>query len=80
MIEITDLAVHYGAVVALRGVSLAIQPGEAVSVIGPNGAGMTSLLRCVAGLIKPASGSVTLGDRSIGGKPANAVSRLGIAL
>jgi branched-chain amino acid transport system ATP-binding protein len=80
MIRIDDLVVRYGAVVALRGVSLTVEPGEAVAVVGPNGAGKTSLLRCIAGSHKPASGTIMLDEKRVGGKPAHAMSRLGVVL
>ncbi len=80
ILGVESLEVHYGAVVALGGVSLDIMPGEAVAVIGPNGAGKTSLLRCIAGLVKPAKGAIRFEGRSIGGKPGHTVSRQGVAL
>ncbi len=80
MIKIEDLVVRYGAVVALRGISIEVEAGEAVSVIGPNGAGKTSLMRCLAGLIKPSAGSIMLDAQRIGGKAAHIVSRQGVVL
>jgi branched-chain amino acid transport system ATP-binding protein len=80
VIDIENVIVRYGAVVALRGVSLRVDAGEAVSVIGPNGAGKTSLLRCIAGAIKPAGGRVLLDGERISGKAAHAVSRKGVVL
>jgi branched-chain amino acid transport system ATP-binding protein len=80
VITIDNLVVRYGAVVALRGVSLEVQPGEAVSVVGPNGAGKTSLLRCIAGSFKAASGSISLDGWRLEGKAAHTVSRRGVVL
>jgi branched-chain amino acid transport system ATP-binding protein len=66
-------------VVALQSITLEVQPGEAVSLIGPNGAGKTSLMRSVAGLIRPASGSITFNGKP-NGRSGHAVARSGIAL
>jgi branched-chain amino acid transport system ATP-binding protein len=80
MLEIKDLVVAYGPVVALHGVSIEVQRGESVAVVGPNGAGKTSLMRCLAGLVKPSSGSIQLEGEGIGRRRAHAVARSGVAL
>jgi branched-chain amino acid transport system ATP-binding protein len=59
LLAVNDLTVCYGAITALREVSVAIEPGEIVTLIGANGAGKTTLLRTISGLLKPVSGSVT---------------------
>ncbi len=59
MLEIKDLQVHYGAVQAVTGVSLTVNDGEIVSLIGANGAGKTTVLRTISGLEKAASGEIT---------------------
>lgn len=59
MLEIKDLHVNYGAVHALNGVSMTVNDGEIVSLIGANGAGKTTTLRTITGLEKAASGSIT---------------------
>ena len=76
-LEVRDLTVRYGAVTAVRGVSLDVAPGEAVAVLGPNGAGKTTLLRTISGLLRPAAGSVRLAGRDITGRPAYRVARAG---
>ncbi|EKD41319.1 MAG: hypothetical protein ACD_73C00769G0010 [uncultured bacterium] len=58
MLKITDLKVSYGAIAALKGISLEIKEGEIVTLIGPNGAGKTTLLRTISGLLKAASGTI----------------------
>jgi branched-chain amino acid transport system ATP-binding protein len=68
-----ELNVHYGSVVAVRGVSLAVSAGETLAVLGPNGAGKTSLLRALSGL-RRTSGEVTVDDASIA-TPDEAVRR-----
>jgi branched-chain amino acid transport system ATP-binding protein len=81
LLEVRDVHVAYGAGVrALQGVSLRVQPGEVVALIGANGAGKTTLLKTIAGLVQPQAGEV-----SFDGHPINAVDaadrvRLGVAL
>jgi branched-chain amino acid transport system ATP-binding protein len=60
VLEVSDLSVAYGAVQALRGVSLRADPGSTTAVLGANGAGKTTLLRAVSGLVKPSAGSIRL--------------------
>jgi branched-chain amino acid transport system ATP-binding protein len=80
VLELTDITTRYGAVTALDGVSLRVGEGELVALIGPNGAGKTTLLNTVAGLLRPATGSITFADRTINGaEPADLV-RQGLAL
>jgi branched-chain amino acid transport system ATP-binding protein len=79
MLELTDLVVHYGAIRALSGVSLKVPQGQVVCVIGSNGAGKTTTLRTVSGLLSPTSGSITLDGKSLVGRPAYEIARLGVA-
>lgn len=58
LLEVRDLVVAYGAIVALRGVSLGVNDGEIVAVLGPNGAGKSTLLRTISGLVRPRDGAV----------------------
>ena len=76
-LTVRDLHVSYGAVQAVRGVSLELAPAEAVAIIGSNGAGKTSLLRGIMGLV-PARAAVTVGGTSIAGLPTHRIARLGI--
>ena len=64
-LAVHDLDVRYGRVHALRGVSLRLDAGEAVAVLGANGAGKSSLLRALLGLVRPSGGSVMLDGRDI---------------
>jgi branched-chain amino acid transport system ATP-binding protein len=79
VLVIEDLDVAYGSVIALRGVSLRIAPGEAVAVVGPNGSGKTTLLRTLSGLVKPRSGAATLGGQSMLGRRPFRVARMGFS-
>src|SRR5260370_19242009 len=65
MIEVTDLVKNYGAVPAVRGVSLGVAKGEVVVLIGPSGCGKSTLLRCVHLLEEPTSGSIRVGPQQI---------------
>ena len=76
MLEVADLRVQYGSVIAVDGVSLAVAEREIVAVIGPNGAGKTSVLRAVSGLVRPAAGRVVFEGTDISGwRPHRIVSR-----
>jgi branched-chain amino acid transport system ATP-binding protein len=79
MLEIESLSLAYGAIQALRGVSLHVPRGSIVALIGANGAGKTTLLRGISGLLRPASGRIVFEGRDIGGRPAEEIVRLGIS-
>ena len=86
MLKINDLHVHYGGIHAVKGVSLSIPRGSVVTLIGANGAGKSSIIRSIAGLVKGAKGEVLLtrkeGDQPVQllGQPAENMVRSGIAL
>ncbi|MFC8425373.1 ATP-binding cassette domain-containing protein [Streptomyces sp. NPDC057236] len=73
------LRVRYGGFTALDGVDLDVRAGRVIAVVGPNGAGKSTLFHCLAGTLRPARGSVSLGGRDITRLPAHARARLGIA-
>jgi branched-chain amino acid transport system ATP-binding protein len=79
-LELNDLNVRYGRVHAVRGVSLALAEGEIVAVLGANGAGKSSLLRAVLGLVRPASGTVIFSGRDVTRWPTSARVRAGLVL
>ena len=79
ILEIKDLVVNYGKVTALKGISLEVQEGELVAVIGSNGAGKTTTMNTISGLLSPASGDVLLNGKSICKIPAHEVTALGIS-
>lgn len=78
MLKIDKLNVFYGAIHALTDVSLEVNEGEIVSLIGANGAGKTSTLKAISGLIKQKTGSITFNGESIDNVPAHKLVRLGI--
>ena len=79
-LEVKDLDVHYKDFQALWGVSLKVDGGRVVSVIGANGSGKSTLLNAVAGLLKPSRGSIVFFGEDIGGHPAHEIVPRGIAL
>lgn len=79
MLEIKNLNVHYGVIHALKGISLTVNEGEIVTLIGANGAGKTTTLRTISGLIKPSSGQVLLDGKDITNVPASDKVELGIS-
>jgi branched-chain amino acid transport system ATP-binding protein len=79
VLEISDLVTAYGPVKALDGVSLTVPAGKVTAVLGANGAGKTSLLRTVSGLVKSRSGKVVLEGKDITRKPVEDMVRLGMA-
>ena len=79
VLEITDLQVAYGGVVAVRDVSLSVDAGEVLAVLGANGAGKTTTLRAVSGLVKPRSGRISVDGQPLRGLSPEAIARLGVA-
>lgn len=80
LLTVRDLNVYYGAIHAVKGVSFEVNSGEIVTLIGANGAGKSTILNTVAGLLRPASGAVTFDDRSLVGVPAHRIVSDGLAL
>ena len=80
MLKIENLYVNYGGINALRGISLEVQDGEIVTLIGANGAGKSTTLRTITGLVKAASGSVVWNGEEMIGKSIDAIFKSGIAM
>ena len=78
LLEIKELRVHYGKARALNGISLHIDAGEIVSIVGANGAGKTTILRTISKLKKPTSGEIRFQNNRIDGMPPHKVAKLGI--
>lgn len=79
LLSINDLHVQYGAIQALRGVSLEINEGEIVGLIGVNGAGKSTTMLSIMGVVRPARGQITYRGQSLAGQPPEAILRKGIA-
>ena len=79
MLQVQNLVAGYGKVQVLHGLTLSVEQGKLVTLIGSNGAGKTTTLRALSGMIKPESGTITLGGKSIAGLPSHAITRLGLA-
>ena len=80
ILEIRDLQVHYGGIEAVKGISLDVPEGEIVTLIGANGAGKSSTLRSIAGLVKPSAGSISFFGEDITAKDTNLIVSKGITL
>jgi branched-chain amino acid transport system ATP-binding protein len=78
ILEVHDLDVRYGTSQALFGVSLAVQPGTVLAVLGANGAGKSTLARAISGLVPPAAGRVLFDGRDVTGLPAHRIRKLGL--
>jgi branched-chain amino acid transport system ATP-binding protein len=79
MLDVHELHVYYGEIHALKGISLAVGPGEIVALLGPNGAGKSTTVKTISGLIPPRSGRVVLEGKDLVGVPAHEVVHRGVA-
>jgi len=79
-LELRDLSVGYGAVEAVRSLSLVAERGEVVGLIGPNGAGKSSTLHAIMGVVRPSGGEILVNGTSVRGRRPEAVARSGVAL
>jgi branched-chain amino acid transport system ATP-binding protein len=77
-LEIKDLRVHYGKIEAIKGISFHVNQGEIVTLIGSNGAGKSTTLRTISGLLKPKSGEILFEGNRIDGKEGHEVVKLGL--
>ena len=80
MLKIENLKVNYGGIEAVKGISLEVPDGEIVTLIGANGAGKSTTLRTIAGLVRPAAGTITWNGEDITGKDPDAIVSRGITL
>jgi branched-chain amino acid transport system ATP-binding protein len=78
MLEVRDLVVRYGAIEAVHGISFEVREGEVVALIGANGAGKTSALAAISGLVRASRGTVRLAGRDIAGAAPHAIVRAGV--
>ncbi len=79
MLELNNIDVHYGVIHALKNISLKVEKGEIVTLIGANGAGKTTTLRTISGLIKPSKGTITFKGQRIDGASAPEIVKAGIS-
>lgn len=80
MLEVSELHVAYGAILALRGVSFTVPAGQIVALLGANGAGKTTVMRAVTGLVTPSAGRILFQGEDLTGKPPHEVIRRGLAV
>ncbi len=78
VLELNDVHTYYGKIHALKGITLSVERGEIVTLIGSNGAGKTTTLRTISGLLRPRQGAVRLNNESIAGAPAHKIVEKGI--
>lgn len=78
MLTVSDLDLFYGDAQALDGVSIAVAEGTTTAIVGANGAGKTSLIRTISGILKPARGTIRFRGKDIAGLPSHVVCDLGI--
>jgi branched-chain amino acid transport system ATP-binding protein len=79
MLEVSGLSVRYGSVEALRDVSIKVEAGSLVAILGANGAGKSTLLRAISGIVRPVSGTIALRGEQIAGLGAEAIVRRGVS-
>ena len=79
LLRVHDVAVRFGGIVALDGVSFDVAPGRIVGLIGPNGAGKTTLFNCISGVIAPDKGTIFFEGHSLVYAPPHVRARFGIA-
>jgi len=78
VLKITDLNAHYGHIHALRGISLEVKSGQIVTLLGANGAGKSTTMKCISGLLKPTGGEIEFMGENIFGKPAHDIVKRGL--
>jgi branched-chain amino acid transport system ATP-binding protein len=79
MLELKNLVVNYGVITALQGISLKVDQGRIVTLIGANGAGKTTTLRAISGLLKPLSGEIIYEGKNIASQPSHQIVKLGLS-
>ncbi len=78
LLELDATHVHYGAIHALKGVTITVQEGEIVTLVGANGAGKSTTLRAISGLLRPSGGAIRFRGQPLAGRPAHEIVKLGI--
>ena len=78
ILKLSNLKLNYGPIAAIKGIDLTVEEGQIVAILGANGAGKTSTLKVISGLLKPTAGEILFNGQKISGKPAHKVAQLGI--
>lgn len=78
LLKITDLSLNYGPIAAIKGIDLSVGEGQIVAILGANGAGKTSTLKVISGLLKPSGGEILFDGKDIAGKTAHKIAKAGI--
>ncbi|MBR7182234.1 MAG: ABC transporter ATP-binding protein [Clostridia bacterium] len=78
LLKITGLKLNYGPIAAIKGIDLTVPEGQIVAILGANGAGKTSTLKVISGLLKPSAGEILFDGKEIGGKAAHKIAKMGI--
>src|SRR5213596_192785 len=79
LLEVSEIHPHYGAIHALKGLSLTVDEGEVVTLIGANGAGKSTTLKTISGLLRPRNGSIRFDDQEITRTPPDRVVAMGLS-
>ena len=78
ILKLSNLKLNYGPIAAIKGIDLTVEEGQIVAILGANGAGKTSTLKVISGLLKPSAGEIRFCGKKISGKPAHKVAKAGI--
>lgn len=78
LLNVADLSMRFGGLLAVDGISLDVYPQEVMAIIGPNGAGKTTVFNCISGFYRPTAGSITLADKHIERKPSHWIAQHGL--
>ena len=78
ILKLSNVKLNYGPIAAIKGIDLSVEEGQIVAILGANGAGKTSTLKVISGLLKPSAGEIFFEGKKISGKPAHKVAKAGI--
>ena len=78
ILKLSNVKLNYGPIAAIKGIDLSVEEGQIVAILGANGAGKTSTLKVISGLLKPSAGEITFDGKKISGKSAHKIAQMGI--
>ena len=78
LLDVSDLSMRFGGLLAVNGVKLDVEKGEVISIIGPNGAGKTTIFNCLTGFYQPTEGVIRYAGEEIQGLPGHQIARKGV--